>query len=139
MVCAVNMVPFPTGTSSNPLPWDFSFIEFDPAGELVCVHKETVDPHSSSFPYKAALLSCSNSCLTSNICSTHTLIFQAGGTIGVYQLETVLSSCLELDFNPICSFHLRSNDDEQPDHHTIGEMGVSSDEKILGIIQHASP
>ena len=39
--------------------------------------------HASCYPYKVALLSCPNSSLTTNICSLHTLIFQAGGYIAI--------------------------------------------------------
>ena len=97
-----------------------NFITFDPTGELACVDKETVDHHASCYPYKVALLSCPNSSLTTNICSSHTLIFQAGSNIGIYQLETVGSSCFALDFNPISSFELKGDNDEQLDHSAVG-------------------
>ena len=109
MVSATNMVARPSSPPSfvsNPT-WDVNFITFDPTGELTCVDKETVDHHASYYPYKVALLSCPNSSLTTDICSSHTLIFQAGGYTGIYPLETVGSSCFALDFNPISSFELK--------------------------------
>ena len=104
---------------SNPT-WDLSFITFNSAGQLVCVHKETIDhPSSYYYPYKTALLSCLSSC-SNNICSSHTLIFQVGGNIGIYQLEAIGSSYIALDFHPTCSFELKRDDDEQLDHFAIG-------------------
>ena len=140
MVSATNMVARPSSPPrfiSNPT-WDVNFITFDPTGELACVDKETVNHHASCYPYKVALLSCPNSSLTTNICSLHTLIFQAGGYIGIYQLETVGSSCFALDFNPISSFELKGDNDEQLDHSAVGEITVSSDGRLLGILQHAN-
>ena len=138
MVSASNMVArcsSPPSFISNPT-WDLSFITLDSAGELACVHKETIDHHASCYyPYKADILSCPNSCSSSNICSSHTLIFQAGGNIRIYQLG---SSCFALDFHPICSFELKRDNDEQLDHFAFGEITVSSDGRLLGILQHAN-
>ena len=115
MVSATNMVAHcsdPPSFISNPT-WDLSFIIFDSAGQLACVHKETIDhPSSYYYPYKTALLSCLSSC-SSNICSSHTLIFQVGGNIGICKLETIGSSYIALDFHPTCSFELKRDDDEQ--------------------------
>ena len=127
----------PPSFISNPT-WDLSFITFDSAGEHVHVHKERIDhPSSYYYPYKTALLSCLSSC-SSNICSSHTLIFQVGGNIGIYQLEAVGSSCIALDFHPTCSFELKRDDDEQLDHFAIGEITISSDGRRIGILQHAN-
>ena len=59
MVTATNMVACcssPPSFISNPT-WDLSFITFNSAGQLACVHKETIDhPSPYYYPYKIYFL-----------------------------------------------------------------------------------
>ena len=121
------------------LTWNFSFIAFGPTGELAHVHTEKINVSGSRHPHKVALASSPNSFLTNNVCSSHNLIFQSGRHVGIHRLETVVTpkACLAFDFNLLYSFELKKGNDQQLGWHSdIGEITVSSDGTLLGILHH---
>ena len=142
MVVAITVRPSATRLVDPSVPstsiWHFNFITFDQAGELALVHTEKVNFHVPCYLYTVALLSCPNSCLTSNICSSHKLIVQVDRNIGIYQVETILTPCLSLHFNPLYFFEFEGESDDQQVgwHLNTGTMMVSLDGKLLGILRH---
>ena len=118
------------------LTWNFSFIAFDPAGELAHVHTEKISLNTSHHPHKVVLASSPNSFLTNNVCSSHNLIFQSGTNIDIHRLETVVTpkACLAFNFDSLYSFEFEKGNDQQVGlHPNSGEITVSSDGTLLGI------
>ena len=144
MVMAITMKPTTAAErhdTRNPpsLTWNFSFIAFDPAGELAHVHTEKINLNASRHHHEVALASTPNSFLTNNVCSSHNLIFQSGINVDIHRLETVMTpkACLPFNFNSLYSFEFEKGNDQKVGWHSnIGEITVSSDGKLLGIFQH---
>ena len=133
MVMAITMKPTTTAErhdTRNPpsgLTWNFSFIAFDPTGELAHVHTEKISLNTCLHPLKLVLASSPNSFLANNVCSSHNLIFQSGIYVDIHRLETVVTpkACLAFNFDSHYSFEFGKGNS--------GEITVSSDGTLLGI------